>query len=356
MAEECGARAQINYGLRAASRPVVACGRACYFPEVIVLVLASLIVGDRAIAEDFIRLEVTNEAPLGWKRLEEFASHIDASGTMRFESEGIEGAPPTRLESWEFLARGSLIKAVNRRPPPDGNGDTERGFVIGDRYHFAVQKEAEGPWLIRYVGPVRREIDAVLTEGVLRFISAPWAIAGRRLRDSVAAEGFSITEASEEINDRGKRLIAISFTNGPSEIARTGVQSGRLVLDPSMFWAVQTADLTGTGSLLQRVIVRYAKESTDKPILAFVSAARLARDGPEKQELSFAFDKYIYREIPTEEFTLESFGIDPKRDASDPPSAASETPISTRSLLLVAGFLLLSVAFLLYRKSRQRRA
>ncbi len=302
--------------------------------------------------QDRLRSRLLNEGPKGWKQLAQLSDRIDLSGTMRFESRNLGSDAPNFSESWRYMSHGRLKKGVRHRDR-SGN-ETDNGFVIGAKYNFAVAKDGQQAWRATYIGPKRSQIDKMLTNTVQRFVMAPYALDGEPLVALFDNPDFKVKDV--ELLDRsGKELVSFSFEQRSSPERKIKVEGGRVIVDPSMLWAVQEVDLDIDKSNVH-ISVSYGPSDSGRPVLQSVSNLATTKK-PREQELSFVFDSYKYADVPESEFTLASFDIDAKArlTGTAPPSQLDTTISAARKAgIAVSALVFLVTAFMLYRRHQLR--
>lgn len=281
--------------------------------RVAVFIVAVSIAGEATSAradEPSQRERLLREGPIGWARLAGGHDQIVARGTSVTRSVGVQPlhAVP-RLEEWEMMRNGELVRGTRVRRREDGTKDTAT-VVFGPKFGFTAVKVDEGEYRVVSMGPSRVRIDSFVGNGIGAYLNAAWSFMGRSFGDFFALPQVQLGEV-ETVEEAGRTLVVAEFRYTPGENEKTLLSGNRFFFDPAEDWAVVRGELQ-FGRERNRYEVEYGDDvgGVRTPMrVRWIRPVDGGRSGKAYHELRFAFQEVNEAEVAEEEFTLAAFGL-----------------------------------------------
>ena len=254
-----------------------------------------------------LRERFFSEAPEGWAALEAASTRLDALGTKADVAiEGGIAVDNVSRRTIHLKMNGDMQVFEVRYD--DGEKDV---YGVNRRYGFALEQQAErSPFIIRYLGDdleaVRDEIPSSVPFHV------PWKLSVVPFRELIAAPTFELL-GIEGVERDGESLVKIRFTYepyGPAVKAKTAIRGGWILFSPRRRWGLVESEIDAAWGGLMIHAVDYADDGPDGiPTVRQVVDKNCGKDRQRGAVRTTEFERWGYRDVPEEEFTLKSYGL-----------------------------------------------
>ncbi len=217
-------------------------------------------------------------------------------------------------------------------------------------YAFILAKTGSG-WRLQaynHAKPKSNPIDHEILDSVpIRDILYPLSCSfyGMALQtDLLKDKDFQLTDFKKMADDR----VSVHFTFKyilPGDEKRFATFEGDMLVNPSLFWAVEEWSYTG-GNGSSATMTRSVKHAQDAPDI--ILCRSITKQGPI-QRLSFDYENYSFSEAPLDAFRLSYYGL------PEPSAAPKSTNWFFRLTLVAFGVLGLAlVCWMIARRTRSK--
>jgi hypothetical protein len=269
----------------------------------------------RCNADETLRQRLLREAPRGWQELQHLYERVVGTGRNDAVTRA-DGKTVAHLV-WDFKVKQNGQWIFWERT--DANSGSGVAAASNSSYAFSVSKRPDKAWTLQ---GVEQEGTAVYWEarrgGGFAFFQSPWIIIGKfSLNEIMSEPSFKIRAVTEEVRD-GQSLVVLEFDaavkNAQPGWAPSELRYGRLVLDPSISWAMREGSVTlEPDSSKFRFVIDYdAPEKKIKKLeivnegLGYATSAKF-----EVKQLEF-------RAAPESDFTMSVYGFEEPKTPAKP--------------------------------------
>jgi hypothetical protein len=264
----------------------------------------------RCKSDDTLRQRFLREAPRGWQELQRLYERIVGTGTVDAVTR-VDGKTVAHLV-WDFKVKQNGPWIFFERT--DAKNGTGLAGASNSSYVFSVSKLPDKSWTLQ---GVEKESTDVYWEarrgGGFGFFQSPWIMIGRfPLNELTSDPSFKIRALTEEIRD-GQSLVMLEFDaavkNAQPGWAPSELRSGRLVLDPSIFWAMREFSVTlEPGPRKFRWLIEY-----DAPAKKIKRVEGVDEGLRDTTKATFEVKQLEFRAAPETDFTMSVYGfVEPK--------------------------------------------
>lgn len=273
-----------------------------------------LILASGAFADNMeLRARFTTEAPKCWSQAEENAQHLDIVCTQRQlrASSQQETQISLKVSGECSLQHTTLVdpsKSLTSRP--DGK---QTVACRNSSYSFSLEKGAEArPWFITFVGGqdgMHKQLAHI--DSLTLF---PFFVFDRNVMLWLRSSSVTIKDIDWDIrpdNRSSDKLVAVTFSCAKNANETYWIHDGILYFNPDRLWAIQEFTFAATNAKGEE---EHASQVTtfqvDQEKLPLVKRSVINADTKAGSvNVITAFDRFGYRRIPNEEFTLSAFGL-----------------------------------------------
>lgn len=264
-------------------------------------------------ADQTLRDRFLRDAPRGWEELQQAYDRVVGAG--RNEAVSHRDGKIVQQVVFDFKVKQNGEWILWERSDPK-----TKSALAGGRnssYAFSVSKAADKPWTLK---SVNHDGTAVYWEarrgGGIAFFQSPWIILGRFSLSEIASDpSFKIRTLTEEVRD-GHTLVVVQFDaavkNAQPGWPPTELRHGRLVLDPSISWAMREGNV-----VLQPDSAKYTFSiDYDAPQKKIKKFHIENEQGSLTTKATFEVNELEFCAAPESDFTLSAYGIaEPKTPA-----------------------------------------
>ncbi|MCA9122729.1 MAG: hypothetical protein H6822_20595 [Planctomycetaceae bacterium] len=297
-------------------------------------------------AEGELHQRFLDEAPVGWKKLEELSLNLHVIYKLRSDASSEGPAEPEEGQS-EIKIRGDqkLVHHIGAA--------IEKVGVTTPQYSFGVNRNSsQDDWAVMYIGRPRDEFDWEIEETVNANASLLYALKGIPLSELVELPDVtltSVTEANDEATGRSSVRVDYSCDNGELNFptGKAPVKGGWFVLNPDQYWAVSEAGVQ-LPDATWRILVHGSVDDEGRPVVDTNEEIAEYNKGPnsgKKSSVAYEFASYEYKVVPEADFLPGTYGL-------PNPALVDTDQSSSRVWLILFGnvVILLGVAMYWYHR------
>lgn len=260
------------------------------------------------VADDVARDRFLRDAPQGWRQLQsrerQFVGSAQFEDIYRREGKVIQHL----VSEWKIKRNDDWV--LFEFPFDDRLKGTVRTGAWGsnDSYGFKVSRASTGEWAVADAAndkaAVERAYTIACSGGFLRGLRYSWAIDGIfPLNEVITDPSFRIESVVEDT--KLVRLVFAADINSPNPGLRRRLSRAKLLLDPSLSWAIRECEAQMQPAMLQKYVVDYHPVGWPSKL----TVTENSEEGRLLHNVTVTFDEPTFVEVPEDEFKLTALGL-----------------------------------------------